>query len=407
MLDNYSSKIGTMNGIYEITDITYDFNERGRDVTLKCSLCGREIHRIMISGRNKWSELIKSCPCQKVAEEKRKQEEFEQKKRIERENILKDGKSMIGGEYGDYRIIDFGLCKDTPTFTLECMQCGDIVKSNYQRVKANAKTFRKCHKHGNTIKFDESYIGRKKNFLNVIGISRFSQNNHRAFVCECDCGNIKLIEPAHWEQGIVKSCGCKHDELLRDSSTIHGLSGTRLYCVWRDMIARCYNPNSESYKNYGERGITICDEWLNNPESFFDWAYSTGYDENAERGEYTIERKDVNGNYEPNNCEWITIQQQQKNKRTNVFITMNGETKILSDWHKETGISVHNLKKIASGNHEPKRTKKKNYGEFVRFRLTRKEKSELEEAATSSNITISEYVRRLIENDMKVHADNL
>lgn len=73
MLDGYSKRIGTMNGVYEITDITYDFTERGKDVTLKCSLCGREIHRMMISGRNKWNELIKSCPCQKarkVEEEK-------------------------------------------------------------------------------------------------------------------------------------------------------------------------------------------------------------------------------------------------------------------------------------------------------------------------------------------------
>lgn len=73
MLDGYTKRIGTMNGVYETTDITYDFTERGKDVTLKCSLCGTEIHRMMISGRNKWSELIKSCPCQKArkAEEER------------------------------------------------------------------------------------------------------------------------------------------------------------------------------------------------------------------------------------------------------------------------------------------------------------------------------------------------
>lgn len=71
MLDGYTKRIGTMNGIYEITDITYDFTERGKDVTLKCSMCGREIHRMMISGRNKWCELIKSCPCQKARKEEK------------------------------------------------------------------------------------------------------------------------------------------------------------------------------------------------------------------------------------------------------------------------------------------------------------------------------------------------
>lgn len=77
MLDGYSKRIGTMNGIYEIIDITYDFTERGKDVMLKCSMCSREIHRIMISGRNKWSELIKSCPCQKIEKTRIEKEEFE------------------------------------------------------------------------------------------------------------------------------------------------------------------------------------------------------------------------------------------------------------------------------------------------------------------------------------------
>lgn len=82
MLDGYIKRIGAMNGIYEITDITYDFAKRGKDVTLKCSFCGREIHRMMISGRNKWSELIKSCPCQKAEKARIEKEEFEKSEKI-------------------------------------------------------------------------------------------------------------------------------------------------------------------------------------------------------------------------------------------------------------------------------------------------------------------------------------
>ena len=398
MLDGYTKRIGTMNGIYEITDITYDFTERGKDVTLKCSMCGREIHRMMISGRNKWSELIKSCPCQKIEKAKIEKEEFEKSEKIKKDKIQTDGISMIGSLYGDYKIIGFEFPKDIPTFTLECTKCGDITTAHYQRVKNNAKTYSKCHKHGNTVKYDESYIGMKKNFLTVKEVARFPKSGHRAFLCECDCGNRKLIEPVHWERGIVKSCGCKRSELLSEIlSKENPVNGIRLYRVYMGMKSRCYNPNSDSYRNYGARGISVCDEWLNDFWKFYEWAYANGYDENAEWGECTIERKDVNGNYEPSNCEWITIQQQQRNKRTNVFITMNGETKILTDWHNETGMSLYNLKKIANGED----IRKEKWDKFIRFRLTKQEKKELEETASSLRITISEYVRDLIIKDVE------
>lgn len=334
MLDGYSKRIGTMNGVYEITDITYDFNERGRNVTLKCSLCGKEIHRMVIKGRNKWSELIKYCPCQKVAEEKRKKEELEQKKNAEQEKIIKNGKSMIGGEYGDYKIIDFEICGDTPTFTLECMQCGDIVKTNYQRVKANAKTFSKCRKHGNQIKFDESYIGRKKNFLTVRAITRLP-NKHRAFLCECDCGNTTVIEPTFWEQGIVKSCGCFYESLKLE----HSEELDRLRRIYSGMIQRCYNKNSNGYENYGGRGISICPEWLNSREKFIDWSLSHGY-----ANDLSIDRINVNGNYEPSNCRWADWVTQANNRRPQEkwkkrkprklkSLTIDGETKPLREWY--------------------------------------------------------------------------
>ena len=188
MLDGYSKRIGTMNGIYEITDITYNFSERGKDVTLKCSLCGRQIHRMMISGRNKWSELIKSCPCEKERVERgyieRLQKEKEEKKKL----IL----SRINQTFGDYKIVSVSdLENNNPRYIMRCIECGGEmnVSANSFWQRANFE----CKKHRAPtepiIKYDESYIGRKKNFLKVIAISRFPHNNHRAFVCECDCGN--------------------------------------------------------------------------------------------------------------------------------------------------------------------------------------------------------------------------
>lgn len=307
MLDGYTKRIGTMNGIYEITDITYNFTERGKDVTLKCSMCGREIHRMMISGRNKWSELIKSCPCQKT----RKAEE----ERLLSEKIEKEKKdlilSRIGQVHGDYEIVSAESLGDNPQYVLRCTECGAE-----KRISANSfdkRTNFHCGKHYvQTVKFDESYIGRKKNFLKVIAISRFPHNNHRAFLCECDCGNTKLIEPAQWEQELVKSCGCKKTELSKEINTKHGLSKTRLYGIWQGMNDRCFNSKSQSYSNYGGRGITVCHEWLGEQGllNFIDWSENNGYTDNL-----SIDRINVNGNYEPSNCRWADWVTQNNNRR--------------------------------------------------------------------------------------------
>lgn len=395
MLDGYSKRIGTMNGIYEITDITYDFNERGRDVTLKCSLCGAERHKMMIGGRNKWRELVKRCPCQTKENQRRLRVEKSEKEK--KDLIL----SRVGQTHGDYKIISVEGIDENPQYVLRCAECGAEIKIAVNRFSKRINF--DCGEHKDPfsylIKYDESYIGRKKNFLTVRAITRLP-NKHRAFLCECDCGNMTVIEPTMWEQDIVKSCGCKRSELLSEVlKKENPVNEMRLYHVYTGMKSRCYNPNSDSYRNYGGRGITICPEWLGEHgfENFSEWAYSTGYDENAEWGECTIERKDVNGNYEPSNCRWATNKEQQRNKRTNVFITIDGETKIQADWIKENGISVTKLKKILNG--EP--MEKEKLDEILKFRVSEREKAHLENAASQNGMNLSEYVRSLILQDMQ------
>ena len=118
----------------------------------------------------------------------------------------------------------------------------------------------------------------------------------------------------------------------------HGLSNTRLYGIWREMKRRCYCNTCKSYPNYGGRGIIVCDEWLNDFQSFYKWATSNGYVESL-----SIERKDVNGNYEPSNCKWATIKEQANNKRNNHFITIDGEIMTVAQCVEKTGINETTL----------------------------------------------------------------
>jgi len=136
--------------------------------------------------------------------------------------------------------------------------------------------------------------------------------------CVCDCGNEVSVRGDHLRYGLVKSCGCYNSECATASHTTHGGYHTRLYKVYRTMLARCNNPKNKEFKNYGGRGISVCEEWRNDFQAFRDWALANGYDETAERGACTIDRINVNGNYEPSNCRWVSMEVQAKNKRTKV-----------------------------------------------------------------------------------------
>lgn len=135
------------------------------------------------------------------------------------------------------------------------------------------------------------------------------------WLCKCECGKVVSVQYSALKAGKTKSCGCLKTERNKKHFTKHGFSKERLYQVWTDIKKRCSNPNYKQYKDYGGRGIIICDEWKNDYLFFRDWALKNGYNPYAKYGECTIDRIDVNGNYEPNNCRWVTIKQQNNNKR--------------------------------------------------------------------------------------------
>lgn len=125
----------------------------------------------------------------------------------------------------------------------------------------------------------------------------------------------------------------------------HGKCGTRIYIIWKHMKQRCYNSKDKGFKNYGGRGITICEQWKNDFINFYNWAIKNGYKDNL-----TIDRINVNGNYEPNNCRWATKKEQANNTRNIHYITYNGETHNLTEWSKLLKIKLSTLSRRINTN---------------------------------------------------------
>lgn len=214
---------------------------------------------------------------------------------------------------------------------------------------------------------DVDFTGQRFGKLTVI---RKAHKGRSWWVCKCDCGNVVTLVAN--KMVTYKSCGCgeKYNrEHLGDHSRTHGMAETRLYSVWCGVKDRCTNPNLEHYDRYGGRGIKMCDEWLYSFESFAAWAYSAGYDDKLTGKEQSIERINVNGNYEPSNCKWVTQKEQMRNTSRTVWIDDGGVKVPLSEFceqhnityphfvirHIEKGFSTQELVRIwefRQGNHE-------------------------------------------------------
>ena len=161
----------------------------------------------------------------------------------------------------------------------------------------------------------------------------------RYFLCQCDCGKIKECRFVILRSGRIKSCGCERDKRNKTANLIHGYAKGHLYNSWHSMKQRCLNNKCKSFEHYGGRGIKICEIWLDFIP-FMQWALLNGYKDNL-----TIERINVNGNYEPTNCTWITQAEQTLNTRRNVNITFNGVTMCRKLWANKIGISNSALTK--------------------------------------------------------------
>jgi len=180
-----------------------------------------------------------------------------------------------------------------------------------------------------------------KRFGKLVVIKDVGVNKQGTYMwlCKCDCGNEKIVKGASLKYGSTNSCGCGIIESIIKTHTKHGSVNSVEYSTWEGMKARCYNKNTPRYSEYGGRGISVCERWINSFENFLS--------DMGERpsNKHSLDRfPDNNGNYEPSNCRWATDFQQLRNTRRNVWIEYNGEKFVLTDLAKKLNIHYVTLR---------------------------------------------------------------
>lgn len=311
MLDKYKSRIGYRTVDYKVTDITY-LGKGTRSIELTCIHCGNKTHKLFNGCKNKWSELQKHCDCQKILKK-------------QKEPIRNDDKSYLGQKYGDYEIIDFICIKhknksgSTVHWKCKCISCGCEVQKLPAGLKQGKGDRCICHKEKSRNEIDYSgFIGQKYNRLEVVSFQRKKQGstNRLYAICKCDCGAYTDVQWYQLTQGLVKSCGCYQAE-LRDNA----ISRSPLYATWAGMKYRCENPNNAGYKDYGGRGIKVCDAWQDF-RTFEKWAIENGFDKSQG---LTLDRIDVNKGYSPDNCRYANKWVQAVNQRPRINSLKNAQ----------------------------------------------------------------------------------
>jgi hypothetical protein len=182
----------------------------------------------------------------------------------------------------------------------------------------------------------QDLTGQKFNKLTVLKLD-LTKTNRPYWVCRCDCGNMVSVRADLLKSGNTKACGClynKHNQALQGNHS-------RIYSIYHDIKKRCYNPKSKSYKYYGAKGITMCDEWLGEKgfENFYKWSLSHGYSDLL-----SIDRIDPSLPYSPDNCRWVKWGVQANNKSNNLKITYNGQTQSLAAWCRELNLNYSKVR---------------------------------------------------------------
>lgn len=174
--------------------------------------------------------------------------------------------------------------------------------------------------------------------LRVLKIAGHANNGKIIWECKCSCGNIVLVKGNSLVSGCTKSCGCLAKEIKPFINRKHGLRFHPLYTTWLNMKDRCNNPNNSHYTFYGKRDIKVCCLWSDYFISFYNWSIHNGYKKGL-----SIERLDNNKGYTPDNCKWIPLSEQSKNRRNNYYLEYNGITGTIADISRALNIKASTL----------------------------------------------------------------
>ena len=227
----------------------------------------------------------------------------------------------IGNKYSRLEILSVESIGGKKIAICRC-DCGVEKKIRLDRVKTGVTVSCGCVKRKHSVD-----IGRKYGRLTVESIEYVREHGHIKVPVVCECGTRKNVGVTELALGVTKSCGCIVVEQVKKLSYRHGGNGTVLYLILSGMKARCTNEKTCNYKEYGGRGISVCDEWSSDFSAFESWSLNNGFSKGLQ-----IDRIDTNGNYEPSNCRWVTPKENGNNRRNNVLLSAFGETKTMSQW---------------------------------------------------------------------------
>lgn len=302
--------------------------------------------------RNNHTRALWNCKCNKCGDESIKQGN----------NIVhitgsgctacKGQGNLIGLIFGSFKILSLNEEESkakselynhtTKAYNCECINCHTkVVKLKSELMTYKSRGTSGC-KECNRVDLTGQKFGR----LTVIGLAEKQTLGCQTWLCQCECGNTCLHETGDLTQtrSPVQSCGCLHSEMLaqrnKETASLNGDSVVyeRLHQCWSAMKNRCNSSSNTNYHLYGGRGIKVCNEWYD-WFTFKEWALSHGY-----QNDLTIDRIDVNGNYEPNNCRWTTLQEQANNTRTNKMLFYKDEWDTLANWCRRLNLDYFRTK---------------------------------------------------------------